>query len=121
MDESREPSEAEAEAEGIGSLLKAVIGDLGVEEKMAQAQAVLTWPEVAGPELASRSRALRVHHARLEVAVPSAVWRAQLSFVKGDLVRRMNERIGSPTIKDIRLVSQPAIENPFPRGTGQTP
>ena len=43
MHETREPSEAE----GIGSLLKAVIGDLGVEEKMAQAQAVLTWPEVA--------------------------------------------------------------------------
>ena len=113
MDEAREPSEAE----GIGSLLKAVIGDLGVEEKMAQAQAVLTWPEVAGPELASRSRALRVHHARLEVAVPSAVWRTQLSFVKADLVKRINERIGSATIKDIRLVSKPTTEDPLPRGT----
>ena len=116
MHETREPSEAE----GIGSLLKAVIGDLGVEEKMAQAQAVLTWPEGAGPELASRSRALRVHKARLEVAVPSGVWRTQLSFVKADLVKRINERIGLPIIKDIRLVSKPATEDPLPRGPGQT-
>ena len=76
--------------------------------------------EVAGPELASRSRALRVHHARLEVAVPSSVWRTQVSFVKADLVKRINEHIGSPTIKDIRLVSKPATEDPFPQGSGQT-
>lgn len=112
------PSGSEpTEAEGIGSLLKAVIGELGVgEEKMAQAQAVLAWPEVAGPALAARSRALRVHHARLEVAVPSAVWRTQLSYVKADLVKRINERIGSPTIKDIRLVSK-ATEDPVPPGS----
>ena len=116
MDETRESSEVE----GIGSLLKVVIDDLGVEEKMARAQVVLSWPEVAGPELASRSRALRVHHARLEVAVPSAVWRTQVSFVKADLVKRINERIGSPTIKDIRLVSRPATEDPFPQGSDQT-
>jgi hypothetical protein len=103
----REPSREPSEAEGIGSLLRGVIGDLGVEKKMAQAQAVLSWPEVAGPALAARSQALRVHHAHLEVAVPSAVWRTQLSFVKDDLVRRINERIGSPTIKSIRLVSKP--------------
>lgn len=116
MGETTESSEAER----IGSLLEAVIGDLGVKDKVAQAQAVLTWPEVAGPELASRSRAVRVHHARLEVAVPSAVWRTQVSFVKADLVKRINERIGSPTIKDILLVSRPATEDPFPQGSDQT-
>ena len=106
------------EPEGIGSLLRAVIGDLGVEEKMAQAQAVLIWPEVAGPALAERSRALRVRHDRLEVAVPSAVWRTQLSFVKADLVRRINERVGSETVKDLRLVSEPAAGDPHPQGFG---
>ena len=108
-----------AEPENIGSLLRAVIGDLGVGEKIAQAQAVLIWPEIAGPALAQRSRALRVRHARLEIAVPSAVWRTQLSFVKADLVKRINERVGSETVKDLRLVSEPAARDPHPQESGR--
>ena len=111
MRDTRPPSEAE----GIGSLLTAVIGDLGVGEQLARAQAVLIWPEVAGPALAARSRAIRVRHARLEVAVPSAVWRAQLSFVKAELVKRINEHIGAETIRDLRLVNRPAADDPLPQ------
>jgi hypothetical protein len=42
----------------------------------------------------------------MDVAVPSAVWRAQLSLMKRDIVMRLNTAIGADTIRDLALVNE---------------
>jgi len=49
---------------------------------------------------------LRMRRGNLEIAVPSAVWRTQLSFMQLEIVARINELMGSEVVKDLRLLNQ---------------
>jgi predicted nucleic acid-binding Zn ribbon protein len=100
------PSEGTPQATALDSLLGSLIAELGIEGKLAECRAQLAWEEVAGPSLARHARALRVRNGRLEVAVPSAVWRSQLSFMQQDIILRLNELAGSPVIKELVLVNK---------------
>lgn len=102
----RESTDA-AEAEAVGALLDGVLADLGVADKVRECQALLAWEEVAGPRLAAHARALRVQRGRLQLAVPSAVWRTHLSFSKQQLVQRINQRLGRRVIRDLVFVNRP--------------
>ena len=66
----------------------------------------MAWEEAVGPALTQQTRPLRVHNGRLEVAVPSAVWRSQLSFMQRDIVARLNELVGEPVIEELVLLNK---------------
>ena len=92
--------------EPLGGLLEAVIADLGLAPKLLEYRARQVWEEAAGPTLARQSRPLRVRRGRMEVAVQSAVWRNQLSFMKQDIIARINDLVGQKAIEDLILVNQ---------------
>ena len=90
----------------LDGLLEAVITDLGAEQKMAECRARMVWEEAVGPALAQHARPLRVRRGFLEVAVPSAVWRTQLSFMQREIVERINALLGREVVKELRLLNQ---------------
>lgn len=110
----RRPARGPSDPQPIGGLLEAVLAELGVADKVRECQALLAWEEVAGPRLAERATALRVHRGRLELAVPSAVWRTHLSFSKQQLLDRINQRLGQRVVRDLVFVSRPAGEGDGP-------
>jgi hypothetical protein len=83
-----------------------VIEDLGLTGKMAECRAKMAWEEAVGASLALQTRPVRIHRGRLEVAVPSSVWRAQLSFMKRDIVDRINKLIGEEVVKELVLLNR---------------
>ena len=90
----------------LHGLLEAVVEDLGVEEKLAECRVRMVWEEAVGPALAQYTRPLRVRRGYLEVAVPSAVWRTQLSFMQRDIVARINELMGGEVVEELKLLNQ---------------
>ncbi|MEW6755441.1 MAG: DUF721 domain-containing protein [Candidatus Latescibacterota bacterium] len=90
----------------LAGLLQAALAGLGVARKLAETRALLAWEEVVGPVLAQRARALRVQHGRLEVAVPSAAWRTQLSFMQKDILERLNQAAGEVVIAELVLLNR---------------
>jgi hypothetical protein len=74
------------------------------------------WKEAAGPAVAARARPLRIRRGRLELAVPSAVWRTQLSFARADLICRVNELAGETVVREIVILNQP-LEKGLALGT----
>ena len=98
--DERSPSSASSLNELLGSLL----GDLGVENKIAECRAQLAWEKAVGPSLARYAHPLRVHKGCLEVAVPSAVWRSQLSLMQNDIVSRINDEVGRDIVRELRLI-----------------
>ena len=83
-----------------------MVADLGIADKLREYRARQLWDEAVGPTLAGHSRPLRVRQGRLEVAVPSAVWRAQLSLMKRDIVARINTLVGAEVIRELMLVNE---------------
>ena len=98
---------ASAKPLAIGGLLNGVLSELGLTEKLRECRALQAWEEAAGPAVAARARPLRIRRGRLELAVPSAVWRTQLSFARADLIRRVNELAGESVVREIVILNQP--------------
>lgn len=103
----RSPSDQPVEPVPLSGLLQTLVGELGVEERLAQCRAILVWEEAAGPLVASQARPLRILRGRLELAVPSATWRNQLSFMKPDLLRRLNQLAGEEVVRELVFLNQP--------------
>ena len=100
--DERSPSPASSLNELLGSLLR----DLGVEDKIAECRAQLAWEKAVGPSLARYAHPLRMHKGCLEVAVPSAVWRSQLSFMQNDIVARINDEVGREIVRGLKLINR---------------
>ena len=100
--DERSPSPASSLNELLGSLL----GDLGVEDKIAECRAQLAWEKAVGSSLARYAHPLRMHKGCLEVAVPSAVWRSQLSFMQSDIVARINDEVGREIVRELKLINR---------------
>lgn len=96
--------------EAVAVLLEGVLEDLGVAGKVRECQAMLAWESVAGPQLVRHAQAVRVQRGRLQLAVPSAVWRTHLSFSKQQLVERINQRLGRRVIRDLVFVNRPILD-----------
>ena len=93
-------------ASSLNDLLGSLLGDLGVEDKIAECRAQLAWEKAVGPSLARYAHPLRVYKGCLEVAVPSAVWRSQLSFMQNDIVARINREVGRDIIRELKLINR---------------
>lgn len=90
----------------LGGLLEALIADLGLSQKLTECRAKIVWEEAVGATLAGQARPLRVRNGRLEVAVASAVWRNQLSFMQRDIVERINRLVGENVITELILLNR---------------
>lgn len=93
--------------EAIGKLLGTALAELGLGGKLNECQAMLAWEKVAGPPLDHHAKPLRMRRGRLELAVPSPIWRTQLSFLKEDMKKRINSCIGSDVVREIVLINSP--------------
>lgn len=78
----------------------------GLAKGAAGHRAVDIWEEVAGPAVAKKTAAVRVAGDVLYVDVDSPVWASQLTFMKADLLERINSRIGEEVLRDIRFRSR---------------
>ena len=88
-------------------MLEALVEELGISEKLLDYRARQVWEQAVGPGLVQYARPLGVRRGRMEVAVPSAVWRQQLTFMKQEIIGKINELVGREVIKELILVNQP--------------
>lgn len=84
-------------------VLAGVLDGLGLGRRLREQEAVTRWSEVVGPEIAQRSRALRIKGGVLYVQVQSASWSQELRFLKARLIERFDTVVGPGRVKDIRF------------------
>jgi predicted nucleic acid-binding Zn ribbon protein len=91
-------------AEPIGKILADVLRDLGLSKKLSEQRAVVEWSDIVGRRVAEHARALRVDNGRLFVEVDSPVWSQELTLMKRNILRQINDRIGRKAIDNIHFV-----------------
>lgn len=64
--------------------------------------AVLAWPVVCGPEVASRTRAVSFSEGRLTIEVPDANWRNQLSAFIPRYLSSLNDLLPA-VVQEVRF------------------
>ena len=88
----------------LGKLIFGLLNDFGIKEQVLGCQALSFWPEVVGKKIAIITEAERYSDGKIIVRVSNDAWRNELLFYKHDIVKDLNRRIGSETVKDIMFI-----------------
>jgi len=93
-----------------------IISDLcrswGIEKKLKEQTAITMWPGVVGEKIAKESHPLYVKGGKFFLYVEKAVWRNELNFMKSDIIRKLNQSVGTDVIKDIVFCTKKGASHP---------
>lgn len=85
--------------------LQALIHDLcrrwGIERKVKEYQALAMWPDIVGARIAERARPLGIQKGKLFLSVESASWRSELTYLKQDIIKKVNRSAGMKIVQEI--------------------
>lgn len=62
------------------------------------------WAECVGPNITKRTRVAGFSRGVLKIRVASAAWQQELSFLRVAIVHKLNQKLGAPRIKSIRVL-----------------
>ena len=90
-------------AEPLAAALRNFLDQKGLAKRVGQATALEAWPQVVGPAVAAAARPLSVTaDGTLIVAVKSAAWMNELSFMERDLLEALNRANPTAPLSRIR-------------------
>ncbi len=89
--------------QSLAEVLSEVLKNQHLEGKLNETAAIRLWPEVVGKALAEHTNNLYFKNSVLHVHVKSAIIRNELMLIRPQLIKRLNEKIGSPAVKNLVL------------------
>jgi predicted nucleic acid-binding Zn ribbon protein len=88
----------------VGSVLPRVLKGLKLDKVLAAQPAVDLWPQIAGPKTTEHTQAVEVDGKTLVIVVDGPAWMTQLRFLKPQLLKKIDARVGKGLITDLRFV-----------------
>ena len=85
-------------------MLAEVLAHLGLSDQLAEYRAVTLWSKVAGEQISKHTQAEWIDKGELIVRVDSHVWIQELTFLKPEIIKRLNADLGNEIVKDIRFI-----------------
>jgi len=89
----------QAWGEALGHFLKVS----GLSRRIQEQKLLDTWDRAVGNAIAEKTRPIRVRNRILQVKVINSVWMQQLQFMKGLIVKKLQEYMGNDFLQDIRF------------------
>ena len=90
--------------EQLNKILKKAINESGFKKAIDQEGAVFIWNDVVGKNISKVTKATKVDKGTLVVKTESATWRQELHMQKKEIINKINKKIGSIAIKEIRFI-----------------
>jgi predicted nucleic acid-binding Zn ribbon protein len=96
--------------------LQAVLGNIfagtPLGQRLKEARVWTIWEGTVGATVANRAHPVQFRDGILTVAVTSAPWLQQLTFMKKDLVAALNRECGEELVRDIYLTAASGPRKP---------
>jgi predicted nucleic acid-binding Zn ribbon protein len=89
--------------EGIGGIVRHILGERRLRKGVALGRLARAWPTVVGEELARQTTPRALDEGGLLVAASSAAWGSQVRFLAREIRRRANEALGSEEVRKVRV------------------
>ena len=91
------------EVKNIGELILKNLRAQGLETPLQQKRLIAAWPEVMGELIAGYTQDLYIKNQTLNVRLSNPALRADLSMMRPEIVKKLNEAVGSQVIAEIRF------------------
>jgi predicted nucleic acid-binding Zn ribbon protein len=85
----------------LGEVLKEVIDQLGVQDKIDEARVIELWAAIAGDDINRVTESVWMKGATLYVKVTSAAWRQELHMSRRQWRDRLNGEFESDPVEEI--------------------
>lgn len=80
-----------------------MLRDWGLGQLSKEQEVFRVWEQALGDNLAVNSRPVAVHHGYLVVAVKDSAWMQELQFMRGEIVKKLNQVLGKGVIREVRF------------------
>jgi len=87
--------------------LERLMADMGAPEIDATTEIIKAWPELMGPELATRVQAVAVKGSVLLVRVEDPAWASQITWLEAQLLERIEGLVGPGKITKVQVRVRP--------------
>lgn len=89
----------------LGSVLQAVVQDMGWAGELEQARIVEEWEEFAGTAIAEHTRVIGISQGILEVQCDSTTWATELRRLRAEMLTRLLHEYPDAEIRDMRFLA----------------
>lgn len=89
--------------EPIGDILQRLLRQEGLETPLLQKRVVDAWEEVAGTVVARYTGEKFIRNQTLFVKITNPALRQDLSMMRSELCRKLNDRVGAFVITEVRF------------------
>jgi predicted nucleic acid-binding Zn ribbon protein len=90
----------------VSGALDALTAQLAPATLLAEVQRV--WPQAAGPAVAPHGEPWAERDGEVLIACPEAVWAQELDLMSEVLVGRLNDALGRPAVRRLRIQARKA-------------
>ena len=90
--------------ESLKKAIKEAVEKTGIDAALKQESAVFLWKDIVGEVVAGATETTGVEKGVLTVKTSSPVWRQELHMQKKDILEKINKKIGTKAIKEIRFI-----------------
>lgn len=93
------------QAESVGDVLRRALEADGNATRIDELTAASKWPAIVGAHIAARTMLPYVANGTINIRVPDAALRHELSMHRSAFVREFNRLTGKEVIRDIRFTN----------------
>ena len=90
--------------EPLKKAIKVAVEKTGIAVALKQENAVFLWRELVGKAVGEATEAVGVEKGVLIIKTKSSTWRQELHMQKNEILNKVNKKIGSNAIKEIRFI-----------------
>ncbi|MFO8058674.1 MAG: DUF721 domain-containing protein [bacterium] len=89
--------------EKIERIIERVLKGWGLHKAGKEQQVFRVWKDALGEPLSSNLRPLFIHQGRLVVGVRDSAWMQELQFMKKDIKKKLNKKLGGDTVREVHF------------------
>lgn len=87
----------------IGESLDHLIDHLNIGDILSQQKALTVWHSVVGSAIAAKSEPRTIKDGIMTISVPDSTWKQELSYLKDDIIKKLNRKLGEEIVREIRI------------------
>ena len=88
----------------LKSAINEFLKKAGLERGVSQNKSLLVWKEVVGDKVSQNTVPEKIESGTLYIKTSNPTWRQELVFKKSDIIKKLNNKLGKNTIKEIKFI-----------------